>query len=25
MELFERYKVFNQREMHSRYEIGLEQ
>ncbi|KAA0024105.1 glutamine synthetase III family protein [Antrihabitans cavernicola] len=25
MELFERYKVFNHREMHSRYEIGLEQ
>ena len=25
MELFERYKVFNRREMHSRYEIGLEQ
>jgi glutamine synthetase len=24
MELFERYKVFNHREMHSRYEIGLE-
>jgi len=24
MELFERYKVFNRREMHSRYEIGLE-
>jgi glutamine synthetase len=25
MELFERYKVFSRREMHSRYEIGLEQ
>ncbi|WP_072805950.1 glutamine synthetase III family protein [Rhodococcoides yunnanense] len=25
MELFEKYKVFNHREMHSRYEIGLEQ
>ncbi|PZS12775.1 MAG: glutamine synthetase type III [Pseudonocardiales bacterium] len=25
MELFEHYKVFNHREMHSRYEIGLEQ
>ena len=25
MELFERYGVFNHREMHSRYEIGLEQ
>ncbi|HEY3688965.1 MAG TPA: glutamine synthetase III [Pseudonocardiaceae bacterium] len=25
LELFERYKVFNHREMHSRYEIGLEQ
>ncbi|MEA9984830.1 MULTISPECIES: glutamine synthetase III [Subtercola] len=25
MELFENYKVFNHREMHSRYEIGLEQ
>jgi glutamine synthetase len=25
MELFEQYKVFNHREMHSRYEIGLEQ
>jgi glutamine synthetase len=25
MGLFERYKVFNHREMHSRYEIGLEQ
>jgi glutamine synthetase len=25
MELFSRYKVFNHREMHSRYEIGLEQ
>ena len=25
MELFERYRVFNHREMHSRYEIGLEQ
>jgi glutamine synthetase len=24
MELFEKYKVFNHREMHSRYEIGLE-
>jgi glutamine synthetase len=24
MELFERYEVFNHREMHSRYEIGLE-
>ena len=24
MELFERYKIFNHREMHSRYEIGLE-
>jgi len=24
MELFERYKVFNHREMHSRYEVGLE-
>ena len=25
MELFEKYKVFNHREMHSRYEVGLEQ
>jgi glutamine synthetase len=25
MELFEKYQVFNHREMHSRYEIGLEQ
>ena len=25
MELFEHYKVFNHREMHSRYDIGLEQ
>jgi glutamine synthetase len=25
MELFEKYRVFNHREMHSRYEIGLEQ
>ena len=25
MELFEHYRVFNHREMHSRYEIGLEQ
>jgi glutamine synthetase len=25
MELFERYGVFNHREMHSRYEVGLEQ
>jgi glutamine synthetase len=25
LELFEKYKVFNHREMHSRYEIGLEQ
>jgi len=25
MELFEKYKVFNHREMHSRYEIGMEQ
>ena len=25
MELFEKYKVFSHREMHSRYEIGLEQ
>ncbi|OZF04731.1 glutamine synthetase III family protein [Rhodococcoides fascians] len=25
MELFEKYNVFNHREMHSRYEIGLEQ
>ena len=25
MELFEKYEVFNHREMHSRYEIGLEQ
>ncbi|WP_369751706.1 hypothetical protein [Cellulomonas sp. URHD0024] len=25
MELFEKYGVFNHREMHSRYEIGLEQ
>ena len=25
MELFERYKVFSHREMHSRYDIGLEQ
>lgn len=25
MELFEHYRVFNRREMHSRYEIGLEQ
>jgi glutamine synthetase len=25
MALFEKYKVFNHREMHSRYEIGLEQ
>ncbi|WP_066594742.1 glutamine synthetase III [Cryobacterium arcticum] len=25
MDLFEKYKVFNHREMHSRYEIGLEQ
>ncbi len=25
MELFEHYKVFNHREMHSRYEVGLEQ
>ncbi|WP_445182747.1 glutamine synthetase III family protein [Pseudonocardia sp. Cha107L01] len=25
MELFEKYKVFNHREMHSRYEIGVEQ
>jgi glutamine synthetase len=25
MELFDKYKVFNHREMHSRYEIGLEQ
>ncbi len=25
MELFEKYGVFNNREMHSRYEIGLEQ
>lgn len=25
LELFGRYKVFNEREMHSRYEIGLEQ
>jgi glutamine synthetase len=25
MALFEKYKVFNRREMHSRYEIGLEQ
>jgi glutamine synthetase len=25
MELFEKYQVFNHREMHSRYEVGLEQ
>jgi glutamine synthetase len=25
MELFEEYRVFNHREMHSRYEVGLEQ
>jgi glutamine synthetase len=25
MELFEKYRVFNHREMHSRYEVGLEQ
>jgi glutamine synthetase len=25
MDLFEKYKVFNHREMHSRYEVGLEQ
>jgi glutamine synthetase len=25
LELFEKYKVFNDREMHSRYEVGLEQ
>jgi glutamine synthetase len=25
MELFEKYKVFNHREMHSRFEIGVEQ
>jgi glutamine synthetase len=25
VELFEKYKVFNEREMHSRYDIGLEQ
>ena len=25
MELFDKYNVFNNREMHSRYEIGLEQ
>ncbi|MET0956320.1 MAG: hypothetical protein ABWY68_10255 [Cryobacterium sp.] len=25
MDLFDKYKVFNHREMHSRYEIGLEQ